>query len=340
MTDSTSTSFTSSAISSADELQTFIFEATHVRGEIVRLGQSWQTIQSRRNYPAAVKRHLGEMVAAGALLSATLKFEGTLIIQAQGTGIIRLLVVECTANLGVRATIKLNDDVDHQLISPDASLSTLLNPDGQGKLAITLDPMNRQEGQQAYQGIVPLLNDDGSPVESIAQAIMSYMRHSEQLETRLWLAANDDFAAGMLLQRLQSIGGKISTDAIRTEEAIKDEWQRLQLLADTTSNEELLNTNASLMMKRLFQEESEWQQVRSFPIRSVHFECLCSRERVGNMLLMLGELEIDSIIKEQGQVDTECDFCGEKYIFDAVDCKQLFSANLINKAMRSPHGDH
>ena len=204
MTDSTSTSFTSSAISSADELQTFIFEATHVRGEIVRLGQSWQTIQSRRNYPAAVKRHLGEMVAAGALLSATLKFEGTLIIQAQGTGIIRLLVVECTANLGVRATIKLNDDVDHQLISPDASLSTLLNPDGQGKLAITLDPMNRQEGQQAYQGIVPLLNDDGSPVESIAQAIMSYMRHSEQLETRLWLAANDDFAAGMLLQRLTS----------------------------------------------------------------------------------------------------------------------------------------
>lgn len=331
---------TNQATSPSDELQTFIFEATHVRGEIVRLGDSWRTIQSHRTYPPAIKRHLGEMVAAGALLSATLKFDGTLIIQAQGTGIIRLLVVECTAQLGVRATVKLSPDIDNQLLDVDASLSELLNPDGQGKLAITLDPSNRQEGQQAYQGIVPLLNEDGTPIQSIAEAIMSYMRNSEQLETRLWLASNDDFAAGILLQRLPSVGGKIDASQSRSEEAIADEWERLQMLANTCTNEEILSTPASVMMHRLFQEESEWQQVRSFPIRKVHFQCQCSRQRVGNMLIMLGTQEVDSILAEQGQVETECDFCGKKYHFDPVDCKQLFTTSDIAMGTRTPSGKH
>lgn len=326
--------------SASDELQTFIFEATHVRGEIVRLGKSWQTIQSHRSYPTAVKKHLGEMVAAGALLSATLKFDGTLIIQAQGTGAIRLLVVECNAQLGVRATVKLAPEIDINTLDPHANLSELLNPDGKGKLAITLDPNNRQEGQQAYQGIVPLLNEDGTAIKSIAEAIMSYMRNSEQLETRLWLAANDEFAAGILLQRLPSVGGKIDPAQMRSEEAIADEWERLQMLANTSSDKELLETPASVMMHRLFQEESEWQQVRSFPIRPVHFQCQCSRQRVGNMLIMLGNAEVESILEEQGQVETECDFCGKKYHFDPVDCKQLFATSNIASGTQAPTGKH
>lgn len=324
----------------SDELQTFIFEATHVRGEIVRLGKSWQTIQSHRSYPTVIKKHLGEMVAAGALLSATLKFDGTLIIQAQGTGAIRLLVVECTAQLGVRATVKLSPDFEGDTLNPNANLSDLLNPDGKGKLAITLDPNNRQEGQQAYQGIVPLLNEDGSPIKSIAEAIMSYMRNSEQLETRLWLASNDEYAAGILLQKLPSIGGKIEPSQIRSEEAIADEWERLQILANTSSEKELLETPATVMMNRLFQEESELQQVRSFPIRHVNFQCLCSRQRVGNMLIMLGSDEVDSILAEQGHVETECDFCGEKYHFDPVDCKQLFTTSNIAAGTQAPTGKH
>lgn len=324
----------------SDELQTFIFEATHVRGEIVRLGKSWQTIQSHRTYPAVIRKHLGEMVAAGALLSATLKFDGTLIIQAQGTGAIRLLVVECTAQLGIRATVKLASELNEETLDPKANLSQLLNPDGQGKLAITLDPNNRQEGQQAYQGIVPLLNEDGTPIKSIAEAIMSYMRNSEQLETRLWLASNDEYAAGILLQKLPSIGGKIDASEARSDEAIADEWERLQMLANTSSETELLETPASVMMNRLFQEESEWQHVRSFPIRPVNFQCQCSRQRVGNMLIMLGSNEVDSILAEQGHVETECDFCGKKYHFDPVDCKQLFTTSNITAGTQAPTGKH
>ena len=191
-----------------DVLQTFLFEKSQVRGEIVRLGSTWQTIQQRRSYPPAIKRHLGEMVAAGALLSSTLKFDGTLIIQAQGTGIVRLLVVECNAHLGLRATIKLAPSIDSALIDDQVSLAELINPDGLGKLAITLDPSKRGEGQQAYQGIVPLMHQ-GKPVESIAQAMMAYMHHSEQLETHISLSCNDQLARVIFIKKLPQLGGKV-----------------------------------------------------------------------------------------------------------------------------------
>jgi len=323
-----------------DCLQTFLFEASHVRGEIVHLGQSWKTIQERRNYPQAIKNHLGEMVAAGALLSATLKFDGTLILQAQGTGAIRLIVVECSSNLGIRATIKLNPESLNEDIPHNATLAELINPDGLGRLAITLDPNQRQEGQQAYQGIVPLQNDDGSPVQTIAQAITIYMKQSEQLDTRLWLASNDDFAGGILLQRLPQVGGNnISSQQLSSEE-IEDAWQRLQMLAQTTSADELLSTSPEHMMRRLFQEESDWQEVRSFELRQVHFQCPCSRERVGNMLLMLGQDEVNSILDEQGKVQTECDFCGASYEFDPVDCKQLFTTGISSENLKTPQQKH
>jgi molecular chaperone Hsp33 len=320
-----------------DVLQTFLFEKSQVRGEIVRLGPTWQMIQSRRDYPAAIKRHLGEMVAAGALLSATLKFNGTLIIQAQGTGIVRLLVVECNANLGLRATIKLAPDIDGNLIDEDTTLAELINPDGNGKLAITLDPNKRSEGQQAYQGIVPLVHQ-GKPVESIAQAMMAYMHHSEQLETHIWLACNDECASGILIQKLPQYGGKENAD-ISTEELL-DDWQRLFLLSNTVSSEEMLNTSPEILMQRLFSEESEYQKVLTFDPRPVRFECQCSRERVGNMLLMLGHAEVQSIIEDHTDVETTCDFCGQVYVFDAVDCEQLFAAQNLLDGIRPAQGKH
>ncbi len=315
-----------------------MFEASLVRGEIVRLNKAWKTIQERRQYPEVINRHLGEMVAAGALLSATLKFDGTLILQAQGTGPVRLLVVECTADLKVRATIKLNPNIDTNNIPSNASLSDLINPDGKGMLVITLDPSKQQEGQQAYQGIVPLIDGD-KPIETIAQAIMVYMRNSEQLQTHIWLASNSEYCAGILLQRLPKVGGKLVDDS-KSEEDLVDDWNRLQMLANTTSNDELLSTSPETMMRRLFQEESEWQGVRSFPLRSVAFDCQCSRKRVGNMLLMLGIEEVESILAEQGKVETECDFCGQHYHFDPVDCAQLFKANNANEGLRPAEGKH
>ena len=323
--------------SEVDVLQTFLFEKSQVRGEIVRLGPSWQVIQSRREYPAAIKRHLGEMVAAGALLSATLKFNGTLIIQAQGTGIVRLLVVECNADMGLRATIKLAPHLDGSLIDENTSLAELINPDGQGKLAITLDPQNRSEGQQAYQGIVPLIHQ-GKPVESIAQAMMAYMHHSEQLETHIWLSCNDEYASGILIQRLPNMGGK-KQEEVSSEELL-DDWQRLYLLCNTVNAEEMLSTTPAVLMQRLFYEESEHQKVLTFEPRAVHFECQCSRKRVGNMLIMLGHAEVLSILEEQNHVETSCDFCGKVYEFDAVDCEQLFAAQNLLDGMRPAQGKH
>ena len=307
----------------SDVLQTFLFEASQVRGEIVRLENSWQVIQSRREYPLVIKRHLGEMVAAGVLLSATLKFDGTLIIQAQGSGLVQLLVVECTATMGIRATIKLSPGFDAAELSDKTTLADLINPDGQGKLVITLDPTARGEGQQAYQGIVPLVID-GRPVETIAEAIMVYMKHSEQLETRLWLASNEHFASGVLLQKIPSLGEKKSKDHLHPEE-LDDAWVRLQFLTDTVKNDELLNTPPARLMTRLFETETEFQKVLTFPERIIKFSCQCSRHRVGDMLLMLGADEVESILNELGHVETICEFCGLGYLFDTVDCKQLFA---------------
>ena len=323
-----------------DSLQTFLFESCNVRGEIVRLGSSWRTIQERRSYPPAIQRHLGEMVAAGALLCATLKFDGTLILQAQGTGPVQLLVVECTADLTIRATVKMHPDLEAGSDLPkNLSLSELINPDGNGKLAITLAPKKRQEGQQAYQGIVPLMNEKNQAIESIAEAVTIYMRNSEQLETRIWLASDDQFSAGMLLQRLPQMGGKQLINP-KSDEELEDTWNRLQLLAGTCSDEELLNTPPEKMMRRLFQEESEWQEVRCFPMRAIQFQCTCSRERVGNMLLLLGHDEVEDILSEQGKIETSCDFCGASYQFDAVDCKQLFSSDNLVDGIRPPLGNH
>jgi len=320
-----------------DVLQAFLFDKSQVRGEIVRLSSAWQTIQQRRSYPPAIKRHLGEMVAAGALLSATLKFDGTLIIQAQGTGIVRLLVVECNAQLGLRATIKLAPHIDNSLIDDQMSLSELINPDGLGKLAITLDPSNRGEGQQAYQGIVPLMHQ-GKPVESIAQAMMAYMHHSEQLETHISLSCSDEFASGILIQKLPQIGGKLAENI--SQEELLDDWHRFHLLVNTVSDEEMLSTPPDVLMQRLFSVEANDQKVMAFEPRLVHFECQCSRIRVGNMLLMLGHAEVLSILEEQHQVETTCDFCGEVYHFDPVDCEQLFKAQNLLDGMRPAQGKH
>ena len=323
--------------SEVDVLQTFLFEKSQVRGEIVRLGPTWQTILERRDYPPVIRRHLCEMVAAGALLAATLKFNGTLIIQAQGTGIVRLLVVECSADMGLRATIKLAPNIDLQLIDEQTSLAELISPDGLGKLAITLDPGKRLAGQQAYQGIVPLTHQ-GKPVVSIAQAMMAYMHHSEQLETHIWLACDDTHASGILIQRMPNSGGK-GHDDISTEERL-DDWQRLYLLSNTVDAQEMLNTAPQILMQRLFLEEANTQKVLTFEPRHLHFSCHCSRERVGNMLLMLGYAEVQSILEEQSRVETTCDFCGQVYLFDQVDSEQLFAAQNLLDGMRPAQGKH
>jgi molecular chaperone Hsp33 len=301
-----------------DTLQKFMFDNTPVRGELVEMSDTWREILSRRDYPRAVRSLLGEMLSAAALLSANLKFNGALVMQIHGDGPLKLLVVECDADLRMRATAKLADDA---LVPDDATLTELVNRDGNGRFAITLDPKDKLPGQQAYQGIVPL---DGS---SIAVVIENYMMRSEQLDTRMWLAADDQVSRGLLLQKLPGVGG-VHAPSEDTLEA----WDRTVMLASTLRTDELLSTDIQTVMRRLFWEET----IRVFDPLHPAFHCSCNRERVGNMLKMLGQEEIDSAIAELGHLGIDCDFCGQHYDFDKVDCAQLFAAEIPVDALQTP----
>lgn len=320
-----------------NELLVFMCDGAPVRGEIVSISSAWQAVLERRNDPPAVRRILGDFVGAATLLSASLKFDGTLIIQAQSKGPIQLLVVECKSDLSMRATVKLS--VDSTEIDSDASLADLLDVSNSGRLVITLDPADREPGQAPYQGIVALQDHQGAvikPVTSAAEAIALYMQNSEQLDTRIWLASSDTHVGGLLLQRLPNSGGHAHLDPVIAAEG----WSRIQTLGETITDEELLTLPPETILRRLFLEESTENGVRSFPARPIRFACRCSRTKVADILRMLGEEEVQSILDEQGAVETVCDFCGKPYRFDAVDCLQVFKTDLLSDATRPPSSGH
>jgi len=320
-----------------NELLVFMCDGAPVRGEIVSIGTAWQAVLERRNDPPAVRKILGDFVGAATLLTASLKFNGTLIIQAQSKGPIQLLVVECKSDLSMRATVKLS--VDPSEISPDASLGELLDANNTGRLVITLDPADREPGQPPYQGIVALQDHQGTvikPVKSAAEAIALYMQNSEQLETRIWLSSNETHVGGLLLQRLPDSGGHAHLDP----QVAAEGWSRIQTLGETITSEELLTLAPATILRRLFLEESVENGVRSFPPRPISFACRCSRAKVADILRMLGQDEVHSIIAEQGIVETFCDFCAKPYRFDAVDCEQVFKTDLLSDATRPPSGGH
>ena len=302
---------------SKDTLRKFMFEGAPVRGELVELSATWQQVQAHRAYPDAVNTLLGEMLAAAALLSANLKFNGSIIMQIHGDGPVRLLVVECDADLQMRATAKFDSDT---VISDAALLPDLVNLHGNGRFVITLDPKDKLPGQQAYQGVVPL---DG---DSIASVIEHYMMRSEQLDTRLWLAADRTVSRGLLLQKLPAAGG---IDAPVDDDLAT--WDRTVMLSSTLKHAELLDTDIDTLMRRLFWEET----IRVFEPKHPSFRCTCSRERVGNMLKMLGQPEVDSVLDELGHVGIDCEFCGQHYAFDKVDCAQLFVAEDVARLVPS-----
>jgi len=320
-----------------NELLVFVCDGAPVRGEIVSISTAWQSVLERRDDPPVIRQILGDFVAAATLLSASLKFDGTLIIQAQSKGPISLLVVECSSNLTMRATVKLS--VESSEIDPNAMLADLLDAANTGRLVITLDPSDRQPGQPPYQGIVALQQDHNGiavPVQNAAEAIMLYMRHSEQLETRIWLASNEHVVGGLLLQRLPNSGGHVHLDPQTAAEG----WNRIQALGETITSDELLELSPETTLRRLFLNESSEAGVRAFPTRPVQFACRCSRQKVADVLRMLGEEEVNGILAEQGAVETGCEFCGKSYRFDAVDCIQVFKTDLLTDATRPPSGGH
>ncbi len=287
----------------SDVLSRFVFEHAPVRGEIVHLDASFRAILERRVYPEPIRTVLGEFMAAAALLAATLKFDGRLILQIQGGGPLTLLVVECTSDHTLRAVAHWDDAPFEQ------TLDRLV---GDGHLVITVEP---RKGEERYQGIVNL---EGA---TVAQAVERYYAQSEQVETRVWLACDDTRAAGLLLQRLP--GASEDTDL----------WPRAVELTTTLTPSELLTLPPAEVLRRLYHEED----IRLFTPAVLSFRCSCSRERVEAVLHMLGREDISNLLVEQGSVSVDCEFCGKHYTFDAVDVEQVFVTRPVSSAPAQKH---
>jgi molecular chaperone Hsp33 len=322
-----------------NELHTFFFEGLPVRGAVVRLQSGWQEVLERRAangetgaFPARVNELLGEMAAASVLMHSNVQFDGALVLQIQGDGPVKLAVVESSVlpdtepkSYSFRATAKVQGEV-----AADARLSDMVNVLGHARCAITLDPRKRLPGQQAYQATVGFKGDRGEKIESMSQVLAHYMLQSEQLDTVLVLAADEQTAAGLLLQRMPREGEKNlgDKDADPTQEQVQregaigrdEDFNRLAILAESLKREELLELPALDVLHRLFWEE---KLLRREPV-APRFACSCSRERVGNMLKSLGAAEVESVIAERGEVEVGCDFCGQQYRFDPVDAAQVF----------------
>lgn len=307
------------------ELQRFLFDGLPVRGAIVRLTDAWQEVLRRRAantetgaWPAPVANLLGEMLAAGVLMHGHLKFDGALVLQILGDGPVRLAVAQVDGALQVRATASVSGPV-----APEARLPELVNRGGAGRCAITLDPSGRAAGQQPYQGIVSLSDDTGVAFASLAQGLQNYMARSEQLPTTLVLAADDEVAAGLLVQHMPLAGaGNLGEGA----QGADDAYERIALLAASLTREELLALEPSAVLRRLFWQENLMSFAPLVGAQGPRFACTCSRERVAGMLRGLGEAEVRSIVHERGEVEVGCEYCGQQYRFDSVDAARLFTA--------------
>ena len=280
------------SIAEQDKISRFLFDKVNIRGEIASLNSVWKEMQVNHNYPDSIRQYLGEVVAAAVLLSATLKFEGSMTIQATGDNALTLMVVECRNDFAVRAVAKYQ-----QPLPEDSDIKSLL---GNGKLVITIEQAKTKE---RYQGIVAL---EGN---SIAEFLEAYLIRSEQLETRLFLACNEDAAAGLLLQQLP---GQNDDD---------DSWDRITHLGSTIKAEELLCLDTKEILHRLYHEED----IRLFDPQPIYFKCSCSRAKVTNMLRSISHQEASDIIKEQGNIAVDCEFCGKEYRFDEIDIAGIYT---------------
>ena len=277
-----------------DFLRRFIFEDLGVRGEWIQLSSSWQTARQHQQGSECSKQLLGQALAAVSMLSATIKFNGSMILQAQGNGQVKTLVAQATHDRKIRGLVRSQAEM------VTGSLTELF---GQGQLVITIE---RADGDP-YQGIV------GLEGENLAEALENYFSQSEQLKTRLWLFANETHAAGLLLQELPAVTHS------------QEDWERITLLADTITEHELLSLDCEAILYRLFNQE----KVRVFAAEPFAFECACSRSRIERTLQAMGKMELEDILKERQHIEVICEFCGERYVFDKVDVGNMLNGQGI-----------
>ena len=292
-----------------DFTQRFLFEDRDVRGEWVSLDHSYGEVLARHPYPQPVATLLGELMAATSLLVGALKFDGLLILQARSQGPIPLLMVECSGERDIRGMARYEADQ----IANEAGLAELM-PDGH--LTLTIDPIKGQR----YQGTVDL---DGA---NLSECFTNYFVQSQQLNTRFWLDASVGKARGLLLQQLPR-------DRQPDDEERDESWQHVVALASTLKAEEWALDNETLL-HRLYHEDA----VRLFDVEPLRFSCSCSRERSGNALVSLGEADAKALVEEcGGTVEIDCQFCNERYLFDATDVAQLFAGGGTDGASETLH---
>jgi molecular chaperone Hsp33 len=290
----------------SDEVRRFIVENQPVRGHWVRLDAAWRELCAHSDYPEAVRELLGQAVAASVLFAATLKFSGTLTLQLQGDGAISLLVAQCTHDFRLRAVARFDEAAVKSIsaTAPDARTFRQLVGTS-GRVAVTIEA---DERSMRYQGIVPLSGG------SLADSLEAYFASSEQLPTRLLLAADAERGAGVLVQK---VPGTATADESEMEETWKDAQQSIERL----SASDLLECPVEELLERGFASHD----MRLFRGTPVQFECRCNQDRVAGLLRALGPDEVRDVLREQGAVTVTCEFCHRPYRFDAVDVEALFA---------------
>ena len=296
-----------------DEVRRFIVENRPVRGHWVRLEGAWRELRAHRDYPEPVRELLGQAVAASVLLAATLKFRGQLTLQLQGNGAVSLLVAQCTHDYRLRAVARFDAAAVSALSANGASEDIGGASDSvfrrlvgsEGRIAVTVEA---DERNTRYQGIVPLSG------ESLAGSLEAYFARSEQLPTRVLLAADGERGAGVLVQKLPE-------DAATDEEQMREIWAQAERGIERLSADDLLRCPVEELLGRGFSAHD----MRLFRGAPVQFECRCSSGRVAGLLRALGEDEVRGVLKEQGAVTVTCEFCHRPYRFDAADVETLFS---------------
>lgn len=292
-----------------DKIVKVLFSDRNCHAEVIHLEECWQNISRNQNLPVPVRNMLGELTAAALLLACNLKFSGAVVLQIQGAGPVRLALVEVRDGLAVRATAQLR--VKAEDVPAAATFKDLVNTDGTGRCAMILDQAGRAPGEQPYQSVVPLTGS------TVAETMESFLTQSDQLQTRLWLAADDKTAGGVLVQHVANTGGQGGNAALTPEESLKS----VAVYAETVTRTELLQEDALTLARHLFWELNPVVTKDLKP----YFKCRCSADGIRRIVKNLGKTEADSIIAEKGVIEVSCAFCGSVYRMDAIDVETLFS---------------
>ena len=296
-----------------DKLVKVLFADRNCHAEVIHLGECWQNISRNQHLPAPVRSMLGELTCAALMMACNLKFEGAVVLQIQGAGPVRLALVEVRNGLMVRATAQLS--VKPEDVPENATFKELVNCNGTGRCAMILDQKGRAPGEQPYQSVVPLTGD------TVAQTLESFLSQSDQLLTRLWLAADENTAGGVLVQHVANSGGKGGNAEMTAEESMKS----VAVYAETVTKDELLSEDAMTLARHLFWELNPVVTKDLKPV----FRCRCSADGIRHIVKSLGRAEADSIIAEKGVIEVTCSFCGSVYRMDAIDVATLFSEQAV-----------